>query len=87
MSKTITISDETAEILDQWIQDGQYTDPGHAVDEIIRQAALDDYDPAFVAGMEEAIRQADAGLAVPMTDERWHSMVQKGMAGERAERQ
>ena len=28
MSKTITISDETAEILDQWIQDGQYTDPG-----------------------------------------------------------
>ncbi len=87
MSKTITISDETAEILDQWIQDGQYADPGHAVDEVIRQAALDDYDPEFVAGLEEAVRQADAGLAVPMTGERWDSMVQRGLSHHKAERQ
>jgi Arc/MetJ-type ribon-helix-helix transcriptional regulator len=74
MSKTITISDETAEFLDHLVQDGQFSDIGQAVDAVIRQAVLDEYDPEFLASIKEAQLELDAGLGVPMTRELFDRM-------------
>jgi Arc/MetJ-type ribon-helix-helix transcriptional regulator len=80
MSKTITISDEVAERLERLVEDGRYADLDKAADELLDEATAWEFDPEFLAGLEEAIREIDAGHGVPLTRDLLHKIFEDARA-------
>jgi hypothetical protein len=74
MSKTITVSDETADLLDHYVEEGRYANIGEAADHMILLAAQDGWDPDIVASVAEANQQIDEGLGIPFSRELVHQI-------------
>lgn len=67
MSKTVIISDKSAQILEQLVSVGQFDDVNQAVDDLIQRTAEEEFDSEFLESIREALVEVESGLAVPMT--------------------